>query len=79
MQIFSMPYSAPYHQQQNTIPWQSVQPVYGSMGGLPQSMYNPYIGAPVTPSNAYNNHVSYPAQPRDTQFNGTTCGRALLL
>jgi hypothetical protein len=77
-QMFNMSYPAAYHQQHNNIPWQHVQPVYGGMGGLPQPMYNPYIGTPVNPSNAYTNHVSYPPQPRDNQFEGTTSGHVLL-
>ena len=78
MQMFNMPYSAPYPQQHNTNPWQSTQPIYSSMGGRSQSMYNPCIGTPVAPSNTYSSQVPYPAQPRDSQFDGASSGHMLM-
>ena len=41
-------------------------------------MYNPCIGTPVAPSNAYTNHLTYPAQPRESQFDGTSSNHMLL-
>jgi hypothetical protein len=78
MQMFNMPYTTPYHQQHNGIPWPNVQPVFSSMGGVPQTMYNPCFGTSVAPSNAYNNHNPYASQSRDTHFDGTSSGHVML-
>ena len=78
VQMFGMPYSATYQQPQSTVPWQTAQPVFGTLGGRGQSMYPPCIGTPIASPNAYNNQLSYPAQPQDSQFEGTSSNRMLL-
>ena len=74
MQMYNMPCSSSCHQQQNTTHWQTAQP----STGRPQLQYTPCIGTPVATPNAYTNQVSYPATPRDTQFDGSTSGHMLL-
>lgn len=78
MQMFNMPYAAPYPQQQNVNHWPTTQPVIGSTGDRSQPMYNPCMGTPVAPANAYGNQVSYPAQPRESQVDVVSSGQMLL-
>ena len=78
MQIVGMPYAPTYHQQRGTMPWQNPQPVFGGMGPPSQSMFNQYLGAPVASPNGYNNHVTYPAQPRESQYEGTNASHMLV-
>ena len=78
MQIFGMPYSAMYHQLHGTVPWQSAQQTFGTIGGQQQTIFNQCLGTPVAASNAYTNQLSYPTQPREGQFRGTSSNRMLL-
>ena len=73
VQMYNMPYSATHHQQDNNNTWQTEQQGFGQS----QSMYNTCIGTPVAPPNAYTNQVSYPTQPRDNQFEGSSSGHML--
>ena len=73
-----MPYPATFHQPQRTIPWQTTPPVFGNIGAQAQSMYNPCFGTPVAASTAYNNQMAYPAQPRESQFEGPGFNHMLL-
>ena len=41
-------------------------------------MYSQCFGTPVGPSNAYNNHLAYPEQPRENQFEGPSSNHMLL-
>lgn len=78
MQMYGMPYSTSFHQLHGTIPWQTAQPGFGTIGGQQQTMYNPCVGTPLAASTAYNNQLSYPTQPREAQFRGTPPNRMLL-
>ena len=78
MQMYGMPYSTSFHQLHGTIPWQTAQPGFGTIGGQQQTMYNPRVGTPLAASTAYNNQLSYPTQPREAQFRGTPPNRMLL-
>jgi hypothetical protein len=78
VQMFGVPYSAPYHQQQSTIPWQPGQQLFGTLSGRGQSLYTPCMGTPITSHSPYHNQVPYPAAPRDGQFEGTSTNRLML-
>ena len=78
VQMFGMPYSTGYQQPQSTIPWQSAQPVFGTLGGRPQAMYPPCFGTPISSSNTYSPQLSYPAQAPSSQFEGSSSNRMLL-
>ena len=41
-------------------------------------MYNPCVGTPVASSNQYNSQLTYPAQPRESQYEGTNPSHILL-
>ena len=77
MQILGMPYATSYHQPRATMPWQNAQPVFGHIGPPNQSMYNQCMGTPVAP-NAFNNQMTYPAQPRDSHYEGTNSNHMLM-
>ena len=72
VQMFNIPYGTPYHQQQSTIPWQTTQTNFGGTNARSQPVYNQCIGTPVAPSSAYTNQVTYVAQPREHNFEGTS-------
>ena len=78
VRMFGMPYSAAYQQLQSTIPCQSTQSVFGTLGGRGQSMNPPCIGTPIASPNTYNNQLSYPSQPRESQFEGMSSNCMLL-
>ena len=78
-QILSVPYTTSYQQSRNPhIPWQNGQGVFGSIGPPTQSMYNPCMGTPYASSNAYNSQMTYPAVPRESQYEGTNASHRML-
>jgi hypothetical protein len=77
VQVFGMPYPASYHQTQSSIPWPNAQPVFGQIGPPGQSMYNPFIGTPLSSSSAYNNQNPYTAQPREGPYEGPNSNHVL--
>ena len=78
MQVFGMPYAASYHQPQRTIPWQTAHPVFGNISARGSSLYSPSFGTPVAQPNAFNNQLTYPAQQRESQFEGPSSDHILL-
>jgi hypothetical protein len=70
MQVYGMPYVASYHQPQRTIPWQTAPPVFGNTSARGSSLYNPCTGTIVAQPNAFNNQLTYPVQPRESQYEG---------
>ena len=78
VQVFGMPQSATYQQQQTPINWQTTQPVFPTLGGRGQSHCNTCIGTPIASQNAYHNQSSYPSQPREPNFAGTSSNPGLL-
>ena len=78
MQMFGMPYSAPYLQPQRTIPWQTSPSVFGNMSARGGSLYAPCMGTPVAQSSPFNNQLPYAAPQREIQFEGPSSSHMLL-
>ena len=67
-----------HHQRSGTSHWQPEQQSFAAIDGRQQPIYNPRVGSPRAPSNAYSDQLSYPAQHRESQFEGTPSNRMLL-
>ena len=78
LQIVGMRYAPTYHKPQRTVPWQTAQSVSGNVPARGGSLYNTYLGTPVAQSNRLNNQLSYPANQRESQFEGPSSNHSKL-
>ena len=78
MQMLGNPYAASYPKPRSTMHRQNTQTGAGPVAPPSQSMHNHYMGTPAASQTLYNNQLTYPAPPKDSQYDGTNVGHQML-